>query len=236
MIPILVTGGAKGLGAAICKTLAQKGHDLVIHYRFSEKEAHEVAAECQKAKVQASIIQGDFSSSMAVEDFIGRYNAQFGLLKGLVNNVGNYLIAPPTATNVISWEELFQTNVFAPIALTQAFLPSLKQHRGSVVNIGVVGLQGAKGMTKATAYAASKSALFFYTRALAKELASENIRVNMVSPGYLENAVDLPQLSHLPLKRAAYLSEVSEVVAMFFDPAFDYITGQNLEIAGGIGL
>jgi NAD(P)-dependent dehydrogenase (short-subunit alcohol dehydrogenase family) len=76
----------------------------------------------------------------------------------------------------------------------------------------------------------------FYTISLAKELASKEVRVNMVSPGFMENAVDLPDFSALPLKRPAFLKEVAQVVGYFFDSKNAYITGQNIEVAGGVGL
>jgi NAD(P)-dependent dehydrogenase (short-subunit alcohol dehydrogenase family) len=236
MRPILVTGAAKGLGAAICRALAAQGHDIVIHYRGSEKEALKVAEECRYYQVEAAVIQGDFATQEELESFIRRYLTTFPQTKGLVNNVGNYLIRPSIQTGVNQWRDLFQTNFFTPVFLTQALLPSLKEQKGCIVNIGVAGLHGHRALTKATAYAATKSALFFYTVSLAKEVAADGVRVNMLSPGFLENSVDLKDPAALPLKRPAYLFEAAHAVAQFFDPLSAYITGQNLEIAGGTAL
>ena len=233
---ILVTGAGKGLGAEICRHLATNGHDVAIHYRFSKEEAILVAEECRQQDVSVDTIQGDFDTPASLDSFIAHYLDRFPDTKGLVNNVGNYLLASSTAATTDQWFALFQTNFFASVFLTNALLPSLKAHRGSVVNLGVTGLQMSRAFTKATVYAATKSALLFYTVSLAKELAKDFVRVNMVSPGYLENGTDLKNPSELPFNRPAYLHEVAHVVASFFDPQNVYITGQNIEVAGGIGL
>lgn len=236
MKPILVTGGAKGLGAQICLELAYQGHDVVIHYRSSQVAAHLLAKECRSFKAKAEVIQGDFSTQDGLNDFISRYTHLFPQSKGLINNVGNYLIAPSQDTTQDEWLELFQTNFFTPVFLTQALLPALRVSQGSILNVGVTGLESKRGFTQTTAYATTKAALHFYTVSLAKELASEHIRVNMVSPGYMENSVDIPDLDLLPMKRAASLQEVASIIATFFDLKTAYITGQNLEIAGAFGL
>lgn len=227
---ILVTGAAKGLGKATILALASKGHDVVIHYRTSFSEASDLLKECRQFPIQAEIIQGDFNTLDSLNDFITRYTYHFPHTKGLVNNVGNYLIAPLQKTKPNQWLDLFQTNFFAPLFLTQALLPSLK----SIVNIGLSGLEGRKGFTQTTAYATTKAALLSFTLSLAKDLAPQGIRVNMVSPGYMENSLDQP--TTLPMNRVATLQEVAQIIATFFDPSTAYITGQNLEIAGAYGL
>ena len=236
MKPILVTGGARGLGAQICLQLACAGHDLVLHYCTRAIEALQVAELCRQQRVHVDVIQGDFSTQASLESFIERYLTCFSHTKGVVNNVGYYLIAPSYETSNSQWIDLFQTNFFAPVFLTQALLPSLRAEQGGIVNIGVTGFHAKRTFIKGMAYGATKAALLFYTLSLAKELALEGIRVNMVSPGYMENAIDLPELADLPFKRPATLTEVAHMVATLFAPESAYITGQNIEIAGAIGL
>ena len=231
-----MTGGAKGLGAELCLELASQGHDVVIHYRTSQVAAHLLAKECRNFQVKTEVLQGDFSTQEGLNDFISRYTHTFPHTKGLVNNVGNYLMAPFQETTPGQWLDLFQTNFFTPVFLTQALLPALRASQGSIVNVGVTGLESKRGFTQTTAYATSKAALQFYTVSLAKELASDNIRVNMVSPGYMENSIVLPDPTLLPMKRLATLQEVARMIATFFDLKTAYITGQNLEIAGAFGL
>lgn len=219
MKPVLITGGAKGLGAAIALTLAKKGFDIVIHYNTSETEAKKIATACTKEGVHAEIIQGDLSDP---ETFSRTY--PFTNTIGLVNNVGTYLTKPLTQTTPAEWHTLLHTNLLTPLTLTHTLLPTLQ----TIVNIGTSGAH-----TNAPAYALTKSALLTYTQSLARELAPQNITVNMVSPGYLENSIDTGEL---PMGRPATLQETAHIVSLFFDESHRYITGQNLEVAGGVGL
>jgi NAD(P)-dependent dehydrogenase (short-subunit alcohol dehydrogenase family) len=234
MKPILVTGGAGGLGAAVCLELAAQGFDIVVHYRTSQPQAEQIVRQCRSLHVEAEAIQGDFSTQESLNHFISSYISHFPLTCGLVNNVGYYLVAPLEETSQDKWLALFQTNFFASIFLTQALLPALKIHRGNIVNVGVSGLEGRRGVTQTTAFATSKAALHFYTISLAKEVAAAGVRVNMVSPGFMENTVD--KVTQLPMHRLATLKEVAQAISTFFLPQSNYITGQNLEIAGAFGL
>ncbi len=233
----LVTGGGKRLGAEICRTLAKQGYSVVVHYNTSAEDAHAVVKECRAYGVEADCIQGDFSTPQSTEEFIARYLQKFHMTAHLINNVGNYLVKSGLHTATGEWTHLFQTNVHAPCALMQALAPSIIQQRGAIVNIGTVGVQSIAANMNATAYRASKQSLWMVTRSLAAELAPSHVSVNMVSPGYLDISVDLPQdVSRLPMHRPGTCSEVARVVAFLLDPASAYITGQNIEVAGGVAL
>lgn len=233
----LVTGGAKGLGAAICRRLAAASYPVVIHYNRSGEEAQKLAAECRAFGTKAAVIQGDFSTIQSVQHFIEHYLECFSETTHLVNNVGNYLKGSPEDTAPHDLMDLLQTNLVAPVQVTQALLPSLKRNRGTVTNIGVVGLNPVPPEIHSTAYTSSKLGLWMWTRSLARALASDGIRVNMVSPGYMENSVDLPSaMDQLPFGRLARLDEVARVVQFIIDPASNYITGQNIEVGGGVRL
>lgn len=232
----LVTGGGKRLGAELCLYLAQQGLPVLVHYRTSCTEAQEVVNACRAKGVAAELIQGDFSSPEKLEDFIVRCRRQFPAIKNLVNNVGNYLIKAASETDLSEWMEIFQVNLHAPFALSKAFLSSLKQHRGSIINIGVTGAGGMHTDTRRAAYRMSKMALVMLTKTLARELAKDQVRVNMVSPGYLDNAVDLPEPQSLPMRRPARLEEVARVVWFLLQDNSEYITGQNIEVAGGVAI
>ncbi len=236
MPSILVTGAAKGFGRAVCLELASKGHDLVIHYRASEKEAVETASLCHQRGVKAELCQGDFATHASLEDFIHRYTREFPETKGVVNNVGNYLLKPLLSTSTDEWSALMQTNVHAPFFIIQALIPSLRRLRGVIVNVGTCGLHALRAQPSRAAYMLSKMALWHMTLSFAKELAPDLVRVNMVSPGHLETSVDLQDPTQLPMKRAATLEEAAQLVAFLFEESNNYLTGQNIEIAGGIGL
>lgn len=229
----LVTGGSKRLGAALCLSLAEKGRSVVVHYNHSHDEALEVALQCREKGVQAEIIQGDFSSTITSQDFINRYLKQFCDTEGLINNVGEYFIGSCLNTSVEEWSYLFQVNLHTPIMLAKSLTPALLRNKGQIINIGVSGLYRHIGSIYATAYMLSKQGLWGVTQSLARELASQGVRVNMVSPGELENSVDHHRI---PMQRPAACWEVCRVVNFLLDPESHYITGQNIEVAGGLGL
>lgn len=231
----LVTGASRRLGAAICHSLASLGYPILVHYRNSQQEAEAVTAECRKLGVDAEMIQGDFSSLESTNRFIEKCRKHYPDIKTLINNVGNYLVKSAEATTPEEWNALFQTNVNAPFALCHSFLPSLKACQGNIINIGVVGANTIHADVKRTAYLATKMSLLMLTKSLARELAQSQVRVNMVSPGYLDNAVDLSK-ARLPMQRPATLEEVIKVIIFLLDENNGYITGQNIEVGGGLGL
>lgn len=236
MMPILVTGGALGLGRAICEKLASDKHDVVIHYRKSEEEATNLVEFCKKKGVSSQKIQGDFSSPELTRQFLENYLSRFGKTKGIVNNVGNFLKSSLMQTKEEDWQAMIQTNLLAPIAITQKLCPQIIEQKGTILNIGTIGLQPIRAKTSSTAYVVSKQGLWSYTLCLAKELASKSVNVNMLSPGFMENSVDLPLRKNLPMQRLATLEEAADLAAFFFRPESAYITGQNVEISGGYGL
>lgn len=228
----LVTGGAKRLGAAICTALAQEKRSICVHYRTSKGEADAVVQECHRLGVKAKAIQGDFSTEKGLLDFIARYQQECPTTSALINNVGNYLVASSLNTSFEEWRSLFQENLHAPFFLCKALAPQLMANKGHIINIGTSGLKNS-AHTYSAAYALTKQALLGLTLSLARELAPTGVSVNMVSPGELDISVDH---TALPMGRPATCSEVTRVIAFLLDPANHYITGQNIEVAGGLGL
>lgn len=233
----LVTGGAKRLGAEICRKLAFQKHNVVIHYRHSENQAKALAIELQQLGVNAEIIQGDFSTSESTLAFANRYLKQFPNTQNLINNVGDYFIGSGLQTPIEKWMELFQNNLHTPLVLIQALSNTLKRTQGNIVNIGVVGILNVRADVYSTAYSCAKTGLWMLTKSLAVEFAPHQVKVNMVSPGYLDISVDLPkEINKIPMQRLAESWEVAEVVAFLLAEDASYITGQNIEIAGGVRL
>lgn len=233
----LVTGAAKRLGAEICQLLALHGHHLVIHYRYSEREAQTLAEQCRQLGVKAEIIQGDFTTKESTQEFVKKYLAEFSNTKNLINNVGNYFIGSALQTPIEEWIELFQNNLYAPLILIQALSDSLKKNQGSIVNLGVAGISHVRADVYSTAYSCAKTGLWMLTKSLASEFAPYNVKVNMISPGYVDISVDLPrEVNALPMQRPAETREIAEAVAFLLGEKARYITGQNIEIAGGVRL
>lgn len=233
----LVTGGAKGLGSQICKTLAESGHNILIHYRGSEEAAEQVAEECREFGVLSKTIAADFSTQEGVLSFVAALKQDINKIKFLINNVGNFFKGSSLETPIDQWYELFQTNLHTPFLLIQGLLPLIVSERGSIINIGSVGAKEIRAEINYTAYSLTKKSLYLLTASLAKELAKDGVRVNMVSPGELENSVTLKAFfKKLPMKRPGTLKEVAEVVRFLLRDDSSYITGQNIEVAGGFAL
>ncbi|MFN0065625.1 MAG: SDR family NAD(P)-dependent oxidoreductase [Chlamydiales bacterium] len=229
---VLVTGGAKGLGAAIAVALARRGYNIVIHSRKSDPQ--KVVQDCQKEGIEVGELLGDFSTPKGVEEFLKNYQKKFPSTKGIVNNVGNFQeVSPKEMTDELS-RMLMQTNLHAPEALIRSLLPSLIENRGRVVNIGTTGIGQSRPNLSATAYAMTKEALWKYTLSLAKELVPYHVMVNMVSPGVLENSIDVAKHKELPMREPTPLTCVADAVAFLFGSS--HITGQNLTVSGGFGL
>lgn len=232
----LVTGGAQGLGAEICKKLSAQGHNIVVQYHKSLKNAEEVVTACRNNGVEAEMLHGDFSTIQSTQQFAKAFCEQFSA-QNLVNNVGEYLLKPLLETTPEEWLHLMQVNVIAPLMITKSLLPSIIASQGSIINIGVSGLGNMRSNIANTAYGMTKLHLWTMTKAWAREFAAENVRVNMVSPGILDNSIDRPQdISKLPMGRLGTTLEVAQTVAFLLDDKNGYITGQNIEVAGALGL
>lgn len=234
----LVTGGARGLGASICRTLASQRRALLIHYRSSKSAADLLVGECiELGAPAAAAVFGEFSSEKGVEAFAAQITSEFFEIDGLVNNVGSYLVKATSTTSLQEWHGLFQSNLFAPMLLIQRLLPAMRQrHGGAVVNIGVAGLDLVEASVQRAAYRAAKGALLLATRSLARELIAENISLNMVSPGYLIDSIDFPKSPTIgggEGGRPAAFEEVARLVTFLLSPENRYITGQNIDVAGG---
>lgn len=232
----LVTGAGMNIGAALCRKLAENGYPVVIHYRSSEVEAMELREDCRRLGVHAECLQGDFSSIEQTNDFIRCYQEKFLHTRALVNNVGNYLQGTALDTDVQGWHDLFQTNLIAPVQLSRALAPALGSCQGRIINLGCAGLDH-RALTQSLAYNSTKEALLRFTRSLACELAADGVTVNMVSPGIVEGSVvgaDDP--ARVPMGRLAQHTEIGDTLLYLMSAAADYITGQNIEVAGGYRL
>lgn len=229
----LVTGGAKRLGAALCLSLAAQGHSVAIHYRQSKEQAEKVAKACRAQGVEAETIGGDFSTADQLASFSKRYLSLFPETAVMIHNVGNYLVRPLENTSPEEWVELFQVNLHAPFILTQHLIPALIRHQGRVIHLGVCGLMGHRASLSASAYMLTKEALWGLTRIQARAYAPYGVTVNMVSPGQLDISVDRREV---PMGREGTCHEVCQVVNFLLSQDNRYITGQNIEVAGGLGL
>jgi NAD(P)-dependent dehydrogenase (short-subunit alcohol dehydrogenase family) len=233
----VVTGGARRLGRHLSLTLADRGYDVVIFYRHSTDDAQSLVSAVEARGRQARAIQVDISSKRDVAAVFQTIAEGEGHVDLLVNNVGNYNPQDVTHLNPDVWDDTLAANLSGAYYCCYESL-KLMPRGGNIINIGMAGLEGIRANTAGTDYYVSKTGLLVLTRALAAAYASREIRVNMVSPGQLDNSVDLPPPDQIgrwvPLGRAGTLDDIASAVQFLLEA--DYITGQNVDVAGGYRL
>ncbi len=231
----LITGAAKRTGRALVTGLAQRGWDVIIHCHQSLAEAQLLQCEVEAIGRKAFIYSADLTSLNDIEQMTKGICKQFDHIKLLVNNVGNYPIQPLMATTPHQFQQLLQSNVQAPLILVQQLAHILTD--ALIINMGCAGVEYPLVNANAPAYQISKSALLSITRTLALELAQNNTRVVMISPGHLSNSIDLPDDSdmHFPLKRPGSIRDILATIDYLLG-AGNYVTGTNIDIGGGYKL
>ena len=233
----VVTGGARRLGRHLCTTLAARGYDVVILYRSSEEAARALAQQIAATGRGARARAVDVGVEPQVADAFTEIARIEGRVDLLVNNVGNYNPQDITHLNPEVWDATLATNLSGAYYCCFHAL-TLMRAEGNIINIGMAGLEGIRANVRGADYYVSKTGLLSLTRSLAVAYAGRNIRVNMVSPGQLDNSVDLPPPDQIgltvPLGRAGELHDVAQAVEYLLDAR--YVTGANIDVAGGYRL
>ena len=239
----LVTGGSRGIGRAICLELARQGAAVAVNYAGNEQAAQETVEACRALGVQAEAFQADVSDPAACESLIAQVKERFGRLDILVNNAGVTRDGLLMTAKPEDFDKVLDTNLKgAYFCMKAAAKVMMRQRHGRIVNLSsVVGLRGNPGQT---GYAASKAGVLGLTKAAAKELASRNITVNAVAPGFIETDMTavLPEkaktamLSTIPMAAPGQPEDVARAAAFFARPESAYITGQVLCVDGGMAV
>lgn len=234
---VLITGGARRVGAEIVRTLHAAGARLLIHYRGSGPAAQALAAELNATRPEsAALCPADLLDPEAPSRLVAAALERFGQLDVLINNASTFYPTPVGSITLAQWEDLTGTNLRAPLFLAQAAVPSLAARRGLILNlIDIHGLRPLKGFPL---YSAAKAGLALLTRALARELGPQ-IRVNGIAPGpvlWPEQDMDAAQkreiIDETALKRLGSPHDVARA-ALFFVRDAPYVTGQILAVDGG---
>lgn len=233
----VVTGGARRLGRHLCLALSARGYDVVILYRTSRDDARSLEREIAAAGRRVRSFAVDVGVEAQVADVFAQIASEGGRVDVLINNVGNYNPQPVARLTPATWDATLATNLSGAFYCCFHALP-LMPDGGHIVNIGMAGLEGIRANVRGTDYYVSKTGLLVLTRALAVAHAERRIRVNMVSPGQLDNSIDLPppdRIGHtVPLGRAGTLQDVAHAVEYLLDAG--YVTGANIDVAGGYRL
>jgi pteridine reductase len=235
---VLITGGAKRVGAATCRRLHSAGANLMLHYRVSAGEARLLQAELNhQRKDSVALIQADLLDIAKLPAMVEQTVQSFGRLDALVNNASSFFQTPVGEITAAAWEDLIGTNLRAPLFLSQAAAPALKKSQGAIVNI--TDIHAERPLKNYVVYSVAKAGLVGLTRSLARELAPE-VRVNAIAPGPIlwpddESFDELSRqriISHTPLKREGTPEDIAKAVHFLLAEA-TYVTGETINVDGG---
>ena len=237
----LITGATRGIGKQIAITLAKQGYNIALNYRKENEELENTKKEIEKIGVQVLAVKGDVANFENCENFVKQVIERFGQIDVLVNNAGITKDMLLMRMKKEDFEQVIDTNLVGTFNVTKNVVPyMMKARSGRIINISsVVGISGNAGQTN---YSASKAGIIGFTKSLAKEVASRNILVNAVAPGFIEtNMTDVLKqevkdeiAKNIPLKRMGTPQDVANVVKFLASEDSSYITGQVISVDGGM--
>ena len=237
----LITGATRGIGKQIAITLAKQGYNIALNYRKENEELENTKKEIEEIGVQVIAVKGDVSNFEDCENFVKQVIERFGQIDVLVNNAGITKDMLLMRMKKEDFEQVIDTNLVGTFNVTKNVVPyMMKARSGRIINISsVVGISGNAGQTN---YSASKAGIIGFTKSLAKEIASRNILVNAVAPGFIETNMtdvlkdDVKQeiAKNIPLKRMGTAQDVANIVKFLASDDSSYITGQVINVDGGM--
>lgn len=238
---VLVTGGSRGIGEAIVLKFAELGADVAFTYQSSEEKANAVVAEVEKYGVRVKSYKSNAADYNEAETLINDVVTYFGKLDVLINNAGITKDTLMLRMSEEQWDQVMEVNLKSVFNLTKhALKPMMKQKAGSIINMSsVVGVFGNAGQAN---YAASKAGIIGFTKSIAKEVGSRNIRCNAIAPGFIEtdmtHALTEDQkkayIDNIPLKRLGTGEDVANACVYLGSDMSTYVSGQVISVCGAL--
>jgi len=236
----IVTGSAKGIGAAVVERLAQDGLTPVVNYRRSEREANELLERVRPLAPGAFAVRADVARPDEAERLIAAVMARCGRIDVLVNGAGPWLVKGAYETSIDEWRAMLDGNLSSAFYCCKFALgPMRAQGAGCIVNFGSANAELARGAPGVAAYHAAKAGVVVLTRSLARSEGPHGIRVNCVNPGYVDtyalSDADRERMpAQIPLRRVAQPGEIAEAVAFLVSERASYVNGEALNVHGGL--
>jgi 3-oxoacyl-[acyl-carrier protein] reductase len=239
----IITGGGRGIGRAITLALAQRKIDVVVTYLTRRDCCEQTAADVRAAGCEALVVQADVTQRESVRRLVSTVTEKFGRIDVLVNNAGILQQKPFNTITDEDWDTMLATNLKSVFLCSQEIMPVMvRQGGGTIINISSSG--GQLGGMLAVHYAVSKAGVISLTRSLARVGAPDRIRVNCVTPGLIETEMSEKEIHsevgqqkisrEIPLRRAGLAAEVAGAVAFLASDESAYITGQSINVNGGL--
>jgi 3-oxoacyl-[acyl-carrier protein] reductase len=238
---ILVTGGSRGIGRAIVLAFASLGGQVIFCYRADQNAADAVVSAAAVDSAVAAI-QADVGDRAAVDRMVERVYARYGRIDVLVNNAGIFPASPVRDMSDEIWDQVLRTNLYSVFYCCRAVLPGMIDNGGGVI-VNMASVAGQRGSALHAHYAAAKGGVLAFTRSLAREVSSQNIRVNAVSPGRIATDLLLDQgdeheharwMADTPARRLGAPEEVAAAVLYLASTAAAYVMGETLAVNGGL--
>ena len=238
---VFVTGGSRGIGKAIALKYAENGYNIVINYVSENTYVNELKKQFEKYEIESLIVKADVSKAEEVENAVKQAIEKFGKIDVLVNNAGITRDTLLMRMKEEDFDKVIEINLKGTFLVTKAVTPyMMKRRNGRIVNLSsVVGVTGNAGQSN---YSASKAGIIGFTKSVAKELASRDIRANAVAPGFIDT--DMTNIlsddvkanikAQIPMKRMGTAREIANVVYFLGSEESSYITGQVINIDGGM--
>ena len=239
----LITGGSRGIGEAIVLKYAREGADVAFTFLSSDEKAHAIVAEASNYGVKVIAYRSDASDFHQVEKLVNDVIDAFGKIDILINNAGITKDTLMLRMSEEQWDQVININLKSVFNLTKHVMkPMMKNRGGSIINMGsVVGVFGNAGQAN---YAASKAGIIGFSKSIAKEVGSRNIRCNVIAPGFIETDMThiltedqkKVYIDSIPLKRLGVAEDVANACVYLGSEMSTYVTGQVLSVCGGVSV